>query len=254
MNKRPGVVLKPGRDKAIRQHHHWIFSGAIRTFPVFEDGEILPVYSIEGQLLGHGYFNRRSGITGRMLSFDATPPLEALEQRLEAALQLRKQLFKDGRTNAYRLVNGEGDGIPGLVLDLYNQVVVLQSSTLGMDRLKPMIIDWIKRCLNPKTIYEKSNIPSRREEGLEEVEGYLYGVEEGAISFMENRLQFRASLPQSQKNRFFSRSKRNASVGKRAFLWKTGSQCLFLYGGIYNLSPCWRRHFCGFGRYFKRGD
>lgn len=201
--KQSGVVLKPGRDKALIQRHHWIFSGAIRSLPDFEDGDILPVYSIEGQLLGSGYFNRRSGITGRMLTFDAAPPLETLESRLEAALQFRISWFDSEQTNAFRLVNGEGDGIPGLILDVYDRVVVLQSSTLGIDRLKSWIVAWIARRLSPKTIYEKSLLPSRREEGIKDVQGYLYGVEEAEIAFKENGLHFQASLIKSQKTGFF---------------------------------------------------
>lgn len=240
MNKRPGVVLKPGRDKAIRQHHHWIFSGAIKTLPQFEDGDVLPVYSIDGQLLGSGYFNRRSGIIGRMLTFDASPYLENLEQRLEAALQLRQELFKGQETNAYRLVNGEGDGIPGLILDLYDQVIVLQSSTLGMDRLKPWIVEWVKRRLQPKTIYEKSLLPSRREEGIEDQQGFLGGVEETEITFKENGLFFKASLVKSQKTGFFLDQRemrqwvRQLSKGKRvlnAFSYTGGFTVYALAGG-----------------------
>lgn len=203
MTKRTGVVLKPGRDKAIRQRHHWIFSGAIQSLPSFEDGDFLPVYAADSQFMGTGYFNRRSGIIGRMVAFDKTPPLESLEQRLESALKLRQQWFDLQQTNAYRLVNGEGDGIPGLILDVYDQVVVLQSSTKGMDRLKLWVVDWLNQHLKPQTIYEKSLLPSRREEGLQDVQGYLSGKEQDEIFFKENGLIFTASLEKSQKTGFF---------------------------------------------------
>jgi 23S rRNA (cytosine1962-C5)-methyltransferase len=203
MKKRVGVILKPGKDKAIRQRHHWIFSGAVQTLPSFEDGDFLPVYSANGELLGSGYFNRHSGIIGRMVAFDETSPLQSLEQRLEAALKLRQDWFDFQQTNAYRLVNGEGDGIPGLILDVYDQVIVLQSSTKGMDRLKPWLVDWLNRRLKPVTIYEKSLLPSRREEGLQEVQGYLSGKEQQEISFKENGLLFTTSLLKSQKTGFF---------------------------------------------------
>ena len=68
------VVLKPGRDKAVRNKHHWIFSGAIRDLPDFEDGAVLPVHSSGGELLGHAYFNRKSSITGRMIAFGSRAP------------------------------------------------------------------------------------------------------------------------------------------------------------------------------------
>lgn len=205
MTRQVEVILKPGREKAIRQRHHWIFSGAIQSLPSFEDGDFLPVYSANKQLLGSGYFNRRSGIIGRMIAFDETPPLQTLERLLEAALKFRKGWFDLQQTNAYRLVNGEGDGIPGLILDVYDQAIVLQSSTKGMDRLKPWIVDWLNLRLKPKTIYEKSLLPSRREEGLQDVQGYLSGMEKEEISFKENGLHFTSSLLKSQKTGFFFR-------------------------------------------------
>ncbi len=203
MTKSTGVILKPGRDKAIRQCHHWIFSGAIQSLPSFEDGDFLPVYSANGQLLGSGYFNRQSGIIGRMVSFDETPPMQSLELRLEAAFKLRQEWFDFQQTNAYRLLNGEGDGIPGLILDVYDQVIVLQSSTKGMDRLKPWIVDWLNHHLKPQTIYEKSLLPSRREEGVQDVQGYLSGEEQQEIGFKENGFSFMANLAKSQKTGFF---------------------------------------------------
>jgi 23S rRNA (cytosine1962-C5)-methyltransferase len=238
------VTLKPGRDKAIRQRHHWIFSGAIQTLPSFEDGDFLPVYSADDQLLGTGYFNRHSGIVGRMVSFDDTPPLESLEQRLEAALRLRQGWFDPQQTNAYRLINGEGDGIPGLIVDVYDQVIVLQSSTKGMDRLKPWIVAWINRRLSPQTIYEKSLLPSRREEGLQDVQGYLSGIEQQEISFKENGLLFTALLSKSQKTGFFLDHRemrqwiRELSKGKRvlnAFSYTGGFTVYALAGGAKNV-------------------
>jgi 23S rRNA (cytosine1962-C5)-methyltransferase len=202
-NKRTGVILKPGRDKALRQRHHWIFSGAVQSLPSFEDGDFLSVFAADGQCMGSGYFNRRSGIIGRMVSFDKTPPLESIAQRLEDALKLRQQWFDPQQTNAYRWINGEGDGIPGLILDVYDQVVVLQSSTKGIDVLKPWLIEWVNHRLQPKTIYEKSFLPSRREEGIQDTQGYLSGKEESNASFKENGLLFTMSLEKSQKTGFF---------------------------------------------------
>jgi 23S rRNA (cytosine1962-C5)-methyltransferase len=203
MIKATGAILKPGKEKAILHRHHWIFSGAIQTLPQFENGDLLEVYSSQGHLLGSGYFNRRSGIIGRMISFDETPPVKALEKQLERALQLRQSWFDFSQTNAFRLVNGEGDGIPGLIVDWYDKVVVLQSSTLGMDRLKPQVIDWLNRKVQPLTIYEKSLLPSRKEEGLQETQGFLGGQKVDQIGFKENGLLFTSSLEKSQKTGFF---------------------------------------------------
>lgn len=197
------VTLKFGKDKAIRNHHHWIFSGAIQTIPPFQSGDFLPVYAANGDCLGTGYFNRRSGIIGRMVAFDSTPPLIALEERLEAALQFRQQWFDSAKTTGYRLINGEGDGIPGLILDVYDRVIVLQSATKGIDCLKPWLINWLNCRLQPCTIYEKSLSPSRKEEGLTDQEGFLSGNEVREILFQENGLTFMIDLLKSQKTGFF---------------------------------------------------
>jgi 23S rRNA (cytosine1962-C5)-methyltransferase len=240
MIKRTGVILKPGRDKAIRQCHHWIFSGAVQSLPAFEDGDFLPVYSADGQLLGSGYFNHQSGIIGRMVAFDQMPPMQSLEQRLEAALKLRQEWFDFQQTNAYRLVNGEGDGIPGLIVDVYDRTVVLQSSTKGMDRLKPWIVDWLNHHLKPQTIYEKSLIPSRCEEGLQDAQGYLSGEKQSEIIFKENGFSFTANLVKSQKTGFFLDHRemrqwvQHLSKGKRvlnAFSYTGGFSVYALAGG-----------------------
>jgi 23S rRNA (cytosine1962-C5)-methyltransferase len=94
------VVLKPGKDKAVRNRHHWIFSGAVRVLPEFEDGSLLEVRSASGDLLGHAYFNRRSSIVGRMVSFGKTPPEDAIRESVDAALRLRKELFDSEVTNS----------------------------------------------------------------------------------------------------------------------------------------------------------
>ena len=197
------VILHPGKEKAILQKHHWIFSGAIQSLPSFKNGDFLPVFTSDDRFLGSGYFNRKSGITGRMLAFDETPPKECLERKLKAALIFRDQWFDKNKTNSFRLINGEGDGIPGLVIDLYDRTAVLQSSTLGIDRAKQWIVDWLIKEISPVSIYEKSLSPARKEEGVEEAQGFLYGEKKNDIFFKENEFSFTAKLDSSQKTGFF---------------------------------------------------
>lgn len=216
------VVLKPGKDKPIRNRHHWIFSGAIAHLPEFEDGACLPVESDKGAFLGWGYFNRRAKITGRMISFDTTSPLDTLHRRLQDAWLLRQTLFSDHSTTAYRLVNGEGDCLPGLVIDRYGDNLVIQISTLGMRSFRQEVVRWLIDHLKPQSIYEKSLLPSRKEEGLEDEQGGLYGPipVQGAI-IKENRLLFEVSILHGQKTGFFLDQRcmrqlvRGISKGKR---------------------------------------
>ena len=197
------VVLKPGKDRAVRNRHHWIFSGAVRSLPEFEDGGVLPVRSAAGDLLGHAYFNRASSIVGRMVSFGAEPPEDALRRAVDGAVALRRRFFDPAVTNALRLVNAEGDHLPGLVADLYDDVLVLQVATLGMEKLKPFILELLAAAVNPRAVYERSDLPSRREEGLPEREGPLSGETPGRLRVLENGLPFWVDIARSQKTGFY---------------------------------------------------
>lgn len=217
------VVLKPGKEKPFLHGHHWIFSGAVHSMPSFEDGDLIPVYSSSGHHLGSAYFNKKSNIIGRMLAFDGTPPLEALKHRLNQALDLRKTFFSPDLTNGFRLINGEGDGIPGLVVDCYDSLAVVQCTTLGVERLKPLIVDYLREKLQPRTIFEKSHVASRKEEGLPPAQGVLFGEDLDLWHFKENGFIFTLDLKKSQKTGFFLDQRemrawvKELSLGKRVF-------------------------------------
>lgn len=238
------IILHKNKDKAIRNRHHWIFSGAVKSFPSdFENGSILPVRSFEGEHLGYAYFNEKCSIVGRMLSFDETAPLEAIKKSIKDAIALRHQLF-DEKTNAFRLINGEGDNLPGLVIDRYADVLVIQITTLGMEKLKPFFIDILTEKFSPRCIYEKSNIPSRREEGLADFEGLLTGEMVDTIETLEDGVHFLVELSGSQKTGFFLDQRemrklvRSHSRGKRVldcFSYTGGFSVYALAGGAVNV-------------------
>ncbi len=236
----PSVTLKPGKEKPILNKHHWIFSGAIQSLPKFEDGDFLNVVSSKGEFLGSGYFSNKSGITGRVIAFDQTPPLECIEECLKNAWKWRQNWFDTKSTNAFRWINGEGDGIPGLVIDVYSKVFVLQSATKGIDKIKRWLVDTIQKQFQPVAIFEKSNLPVRKEEGLAPFQGLLYGKIEDSIAFLENGLTFTTNLEQSQKTGFFLDHRemrqwiRTLSKDKRvlnAFCYTGGFSVYALAGG-----------------------
>jgi len=196
------LVLKAGREKAIRNRHHWIFSGAVQELSDVADGELVKVQSTQGETLGHAYVNRQSGILARLVSFGKVDPKEAILASLQSACELRKKLFGK-ETNAYRLVNSEGDGLPGLIIDRYAATYVLQISTLGMEKLKPLVLDFLQKTFEPVCIYEKSRGPARREEGLQEAEGLLAGKLPKTIQILENNLKFIVDLETGQKSGFY---------------------------------------------------
>lgn len=197
------VILKMGKDKAVRNRHHWIFSGAIQSLPSFDNGSLLPVRSAEGDLLGHAYFNRKSSIAGRMVSFGVEPPEDAIRRQVKESLELRRRFFEPETTNACRLINAEGDLIPGLVADLYDDVLVLQVSTLGMEKLKPLLLEILIEEIKPRSVYEKSDFPSRREEGLQTWEGLLYGETVDGVRILEEGMSFWVDIAGSQKTGFY---------------------------------------------------
>lgn len=233
------VILHPGKDKAVRNRHHWIFSGAVRRYPEFDNGDVLPVQDAQGRFLGYGYFNRLSSIAGRMLTFDETPPAAALEDAVRRALALRARTLGES-TDAYRLINGEGDGIPGLIVDRYGPVLVLQVSTLGLERLKPVVLEILERLVGAETVLEKSNLPSRKEEGLAPFEGLLRGPSADSVIIRENGLRFRVDLAASQKTGFYLDQRANREMvrararGRRvlnAFCYTGGFTVAALAGG-----------------------
>jgi 23S rRNA (cytosine1962-C5)-methyltransferase len=234
------VVLRPGRDKAVRNRHHWIFSGAVRDLPDFTDGDILAVRSSGGDLLGHGYFNRKSAIVGRLIAFGTEPPEAAVRANLERALALRQTFYDPATTNALRLVNAEGDGLPGLVVDLYDDVLVLQIATLGMEKLKPLVLDVLRGALRPRSVLEKSDLTARREEGLGPFEAVLAGEPVDKVLILEGGVPFRVGLAQGQKTGFYldqrgsRRLVRETAAGRRvlnAFAYTGSFSVMALLGG-----------------------
>jgi 23S rRNA (cytosine1962-C5)-methyltransferase len=196
------VVLKAGRDKHVRNKHPWVFMGAIDRYPQFENGDILPVISAEGDFIGYGYFHRDQSISGRMFSFTDQDPKAAILESVKSAVALRKVIVpKD--TNAYRLINGEGDSLPGLIVDVYNDVMVMQVNTLGIEKMKPLILEGVKSEMGDMPIFEKSGTPTRRKEGLEDFEGWIVGQGKEPFHITEHGLKFEVNSSGMQKTGFF---------------------------------------------------
>ncbi len=196
------IVVRPAGEKAIRQRHHWIFSGAIASLPQLEDGSMAAVRNAAGEHLGYAYFNSRCSLTARMLSFDRTAPLDSLRARLQEALTMRLRLL-GGVTDAYRVANGEADGLPGLVLDRYGDLLVMQLGTLGLDRIRADVVALIVEVCRPAGLFERSDSSSRKEEGLGSVEGWRAGEAAPHADVREADLVFRIPIEGSQKTGFF---------------------------------------------------
>lgn len=226
------VFLKKGKEKALKNRHHWIFSGAVERLPDFQNGDILPVCSHAGELLGYAYFNRKAGIVGRMVSFGNQQPLDAIRRHIQDAQELRRHLFEQTATTGFRLINGEGDFLPGLIVDRYGDILVMQISTLGMEKLRPFVIETLVECCNPKAIYEKSVLPSRKEEGLHDVQGFVYGTAESEVGILENGLKFSVSFIEGQKTGFFLDHREMRSLIQQLAKGKRVLNCFCYTGGF----------------------
>jgi 23S rRNA (cytosine1962-C5)-methyltransferase len=236
------VVLKQGKERSLQINRHpWIFSGAIDTFSEdMEAGDLAFVYSAQGEFLAQAYFQMENSLSGRVLSWDQTPMLEVLRKHIQKAWKLRSSTMDRTHTNCFRWINAEEDGLPGLIVDYYDHVLVLQISTLGMEKLSPDIVQILIEEINPRCIYEKSTSRARAQEGLLPKEGFLYGEEVQEQMVLENGISFIVSILDGQKTGFFLDQKEmrkkvgELSKGRRVlncFSYSGGFSLYALQGG-----------------------
>jgi 23S rRNA (cytosine1962-C5)-methyltransferase len=207
------VLLKPGRERPVVQGHPWIFRGSIEHIPdTVIDGEIVEVCAADGAWLGRGYLNRASQITVRLLTWqrDETIDNAFWERRLTAAIDLRRRLFASEPTTTYRLINAESDFLPGLTVDRYGPVLVMQVGTLGIDRHKMHLAQRLLALTGSETVLERSAMAVRQHEGLGDAGGVLAGAEPPPlVTVQEQGLAFQIDLLHGQKTGFFTDQRDN---------------------------------------------
>jgi 23S rRNA (cytosine1962-C5)-methyltransferase len=206
----PVLKLKRGEDRRLRAGHLWIFSNEVDTAATpltqFEPGATVQVHSDRDQFLGFAYVNPRTLIAARIVGRDAAYPLDAslLVHRLRVALALRERLYREPY---YRLVYGESDGLPGLVLDRYGEVVVAQSGTAGIDRLRGEVESAVAKVVGVSTLVWKNDSSARELEGLEKHVGVRVNDEwttaPAEVTVREQGLEFLAPLAEGQKTGWF---------------------------------------------------
>jgi 23S rRNA (cytosine1962-C5)-methyltransferase len=239
------VILKPGRDWAVRAGHPWIFSGAVGAVEGEEPpGSVAEVCAADGRLLGRGTWNPRTSIAVRMLTRGAEAVDAALvRRRLEAALRLRT-LVRD--SDAWRLVNGEGDYLPGLVVDRYADFLVCQFLTAGAEQLKPLVVDALLALLAPRGVFERSEGSVRTAEGLGRSVGILAGEEPPpALTITERARRYLVDLRGGQKTGFFLDQRENRdrvadlAAGRRVlnlFAYTGGFSVAAAHGGALHVT------------------
>ncbi|MCL9968830.1 MAG: class I SAM-dependent rRNA methyltransferase [Aquirufa antheringensis] len=230
------IQLKPGKDAPVKRFHPWVFSGAIaKQSPNLQDGDWVNVVSSRDEFLGTGHYHNGS-IAVKIISFqEIESKSDFWKKRIQNAWDLRALLPLE-KTNSFRLLHGEGDGCPGLIMDLYKDVLVFQAHTIGMHRDRDEIVEAIKEVLGKKikAIYDKSRETLPTEYAQNCTNGYVYGDVAVPYTVKENGISFSINWITGQKTGFFIDQREN-----RALLAKyaKGKSVLntFCYSGGFSL-------------------
>jgi len=236
------VILKRGREGPVRGGNPWIFSQAIERIepPSLEAGALVSVHDAAGALIGMGYCNPATTIAIRMLAWGETPAIEdVVARRLKSALGLRKCFIRDD-TNAYRLINGDGDGLSGVVVDRFGDVIVVQILTAGADRMRATIVAALNELIRPRAIIERSHGAVRKQEGLDDHIAVLAGESVNETIAIENGIKIKIDFEHGQKTGYFLDQRDNRAMagsiasGARvldAFCYQGGFSFAALAGG-----------------------
>ena len=223
MTQTTGILhLRRGREKPVINRHPWVFSGAIHRMegdPA--PGDLVDVLDSNGRWLATAYYNRNSQIRGRIISWQEGEAIDEAfwRRKLERAILGRQLLPLHPHTDAYRLINTEADGVPGLIVDKYGDYLVLQAMTLGIDLRKQMLADLLHEMVRPLGIIERSQGLMRRKEGLKDVAAVLTGhAPPPLITIRENNFPFGVNLMDGQKTGFYLDQRENRAILGQPYL------------------------------------
>ena len=211
------VTLKKGEGRTLKAGGAWIYDNEIDTITgSFENGDIVTIHDFDGYFLGYGFINTKSKITVRILSRDKDAVIDDafLEKRVQAAWDYRKQVIDTG---SCRLIFGEADFLPGIVIDKVSDVLVVESLALGIDRLKLQILNAVKRVLLKdgipiRGIYERSDARVREQEGMERYKGFIGDPFDTRVAIEENGVKYIVDVEDGQKTGFFLDQKKNRAA------------------------------------------
>ncbi|MBR3273231.1 MAG: class I SAM-dependent rRNA methyltransferase [Clostridia bacterium] len=205
------VTLRKTRETRVRGGHPWIYASEIEKVDgAFENGDIVDVADFRGKFIGRGFYNPQSQISLRILTRNDEPcDRDFFARRIRDAWEYRKLLCDP---MSCRLIYSESDFLPGLVVDKFADVLVLQSLSLGIERIKDMLCDLLMEIVQPAGIWERSDVPVRRLEGLEQVTGLLRGHVPDEVDMVENGIHFLVDVKQGQKTGFFLDQKQNRAA------------------------------------------
>lgn len=237
------VTLKKCEGRTLKAGSAWVYDNEIDSIMgSFENGDIVTVHDFDGYFLGYGFINTKSKITVRILSRKKDTVIDDafLEERVQAAWDYRKQVIDTG---SCRLIFGEADFLPGIVVDKFADVLVVESLALGIDKLKQQILDAVKRVLakdgiTVRGIYERSDAKVREQEGMERYKGFIGEPFDTRVEIVENGVKYIVDVEDGQKTGFFLDQKKNRAAmhsvckGKRVLDCFTHTGSFALNAGI----------------------
>ena len=237
------VTLKKGEGRTLKAGGAWVYDNEIDSIMgSFENGDIVTVHDFDGYFLGYGFINTKSKITVRILSRKKDTVIDDafLEERVQAAWDYRKQVIDTG---SCRLIFGEADFLPGIVVDKFSDVLVVESLALGIDKLKLQILEAVKRVLAKdgitiRGIYERSDAKVREQEGMERCKGFIGEPFDTRVEIVENGVKYIVDVEDGQKTGFFLDQKKNRAAmhsvckGKRVLDCFTHTGSFALNAGI----------------------
>ncbi len=205
------ITLRKTRETRVRGGHPWIYASEIENVEgAFENGDIVDVADFRGKFIGRGFYNPASQISLRILTRNDEPcDRDFFAGRIRDAWEYRKLLCDP---QSCRLIYSESDFLPGLVVDKFADVLVLQSLSLGIDRIKDMLCDLLMEIVGPAGIWERSDVPVRRLEGMEQTAGLLRGEVPDRVEMIENGIRFLVDVKNGQKTGFFLDQKQNRAA------------------------------------------
>ncbi|MEG1520571.1 MAG: class I SAM-dependent methyltransferase, partial [Clostridia bacterium] len=226
------IRLKKNEEKRILDGHCWVYANEVDKIDGDgKNGDLTFVYSATGLFLGKGFINHVSKILVRIISKNRDEEIneEFFENRIRRSNDLRVEL---GFSNNYRVVFAETDDLPALIVDKYNDILVAQFLSLGMDKQKDLIVQALVNIFSPRGIYERSDVAVRKKEGLELVKGKLYGDFDTKVEIEENGIKMIVDVENGQKTGYFLDQKENRFAVRRYAKDKTVLDCFSNSGGF----------------------
>ena len=234
------VRLKKGKEKAVKQLHPWVFSGAVEQVKGKpENGEIVTVTDNQGEFLAYGFYNDQSRVAVRLLEWDEQAEINEgwWRMRIGKAIQAREDLMMNEDTNTYRLIFSEADFLPGLIVDRFADYLSVQILTSGIERNKAVILDELQQLLDPIGIFDRSDASARSHEGMEASSGgILSGVEPPEfVTVKENGVLYDVNISSGQKSGFYCDQRDNRKLVADHTAGKKVLDC-FSYSGGFSLN------------------